>query len=253
MINKPSLRGPTCRTTEKARSNLYRIYNRLYASFGPQHWWPGETPLEVIVGAILTQNTAWTNVERAIANLKAAGALESVAAMRSIPLATLTRLIRPAGYYNVKAARLRNCMEHIACLIDTGLRGASSPLAASTPLATPHPSGCSGKLDTFTLRTGLLGVNGIGPETADSILLYAFNRPVFVVDAYTRRVFSRHGILDGKDDYHAIQRFFMDRLPHESRLFNEYHALIVRLAKEYCRTKPRCAGCPLERLKRVGC
>ena len=204
-----------------------RVYDVLYRRFGPQHWWPGDTQFEVIVGAILTQNTAWTNVEKAIASLKASGALKSPAAMKKMRASRLASLIRPAGYYNIKAKRLRNFLYFLDKKYSSNLK----KLAA---------------VDTHTLRHELLGVNGIGPETADSILLYAFQRPVFVIDAYTKRIFSRHGIFAEGLSYADTQAIFMGNLRRSSKLFNEYHALIVTLGKELCRKKPKCEECPLK-------
>ncbi|MCU0841191.1 MAG: hypothetical protein MUC79_05655 [Thiobacillaceae bacterium] len=204
-------------------------YRLLRDAYGPQHWWPGETPFEVMVGAVLTQNTAWTNVERAIANLKAGGAL-SAPALLALPDAALAELIRPAGYFNVKARRLKALC---AFLEDRGV--ADDPVRLRDLGSLPQ------------LREQLLAVHGVGEETADSILLYALGLPVFVVDAYTRRVFTRLGLLGGKEGYAAIQRAFMDRLPAQARLYNEYHALIVRLGKDVCRPRPRCGECPLAR------
>ncbi len=206
------------------------VYKKLYSAFGPQHWWPGDTQFEVIVGAILTQNTAWTNVEKAIANLKDAGALESAADMIKLRTGTLAKLIKPAGYYNIKAKRIRNFLRFLE-------RGYGSDIKALESLDTP------------ALRNELLSVNGIGPETCDSILLYAFGRPVFVVDAYTKRVFSRHGFFDEDLGYAEVQSIFTENLRRETAVFNEYHALIVRLAKEFCRARPKCGSCPLNALK----
>lgn len=204
-----------------------RIYNKLYKFYGPQDWWPARSRFEVIVGAILTQNTAWTNVERAIRNLRAQGYLTSPRKICALDARELSRIIRPAGYHNVKAQRLKNftdfLLNHYACRLDRLSR-----------------------IPTDGLRGELLGVNGIGPETCDSILLYAFERPVFVVDAYTKRIFSRHGFFNQESTYEFVQGLFMKNLPTESILFNEYHALIVRLAKEYCRKSPRCGDCPLK-------
>lgn len=212
-------------------NDLFRaVYRRLYESFGPQGWWPGETPLEVIVGAILTQNTAWTNVEKAIAGLKEAGALASLEALAGTGERRLARLIRPAGYYNVKARRLLHCADFLLRRFGPRLR---------VPRTVP----------TAILRRELLAVHGIGPETCDSILLYAFGRPSFVVDAYTKRILVRHGILRGTEEYHAVQALFMRSLPRSVRTYNEYHALIVRLAKEYCRTVARCGQCPLRQAR----
>jgi len=209
------------------KPSLIEIYDRLFAFFGPQHWWPGETPFEIIVGAVLTQNTAWTNVEKAIANLKDRGLL-TFEAMVTLPHATLADLIRPAGYFNVKASRLHNLLGMIQ-------------------------DRYAGDLDLFAqeelaaLRQNLLEVKGIGPETADSILLYAAEKPTFVIDAYTHRLLSRHGLAAEEGaDYHEMQELFMASLPNTPALFNEYHALIVRTGKEFCKkTNPRCAECPL--------
>ena len=213
----------------KIDKTLIKIYDRLYDSYGPQHWWPGDTRFEIIVGAILTQNTAWSNVEKAIKNLKRARAL-SAGAMKRISMKKLAGLIRPAGYYNIKAKRLKHFIGFLFDQYGGDLRKMA-------------------RRETAALRHELLGVNGIGPETCDSILLYAFNRPAFVIDAYTKRVFSRHGFYKDSVDYHLAQDFFVERLPADARLFNEYHALIVRLAKEHCRTVPECEGCPINGLK----
>lgn len=208
------------------RHALPSIYRRLLGVFGPQGWWPGDTPFEVAVGAILTQNTAWTNVERAIKNIKAERCL-SLRAMDRLSERRLAGLIRPAGYFRIKARRLK----HFLHFLKTGY-GGSMALLRKRPLA--------------RARAALLGVNGIGPETADSILLYALGKPVFVIDAYTRRVFSRHHLVRADADYDTLQKFFMDRLPPQTKLYNEYHALIVRLAKEHChKTRPQCGSCPL--------
>lgn len=202
------------------------IYRRLRTRFGPQGWWPAETPFEVIVGAILTQNTAWGNVERAVANLKAARLL-SARGLTRVPRRRLARLIRPSGYFNQKALKLKAFMAFLK-------REYGGSLAAM------------GRAPTAALRAKLLAVHGIGPETADSILLYALGRPVFVVDAYTVRVLSRHGLLPPGARYEEAQRFLTARLPRGARLFNEFHALFVRVGKEFCGTRPRCGGCPLE-------
>lgn len=205
---------------------LALIYKKLYAFFGPQHWWPGETPFEVTVGAILTQNTNWSNVEKAIANLKNAGVLNPKA-LHSISHDRLAALIRPSGYFNIKAKRLKN---FIAFLMHE-YHGSLVKMK---------------KEDLLSLREKLLSINGIGPETADSIILYALEKPVFVIDAYTKRVLSRHNILDHDASYDAFQNLFHSKLKENVRLFNEYHGLFVRLAKENCRAKPICTGCPLE-------
>jgi len=207
---------------------LNTIYQLLLERFGPQHWWPGETQFEIIVGAILTQNTNWGNVEKAIANLKAADAL-SPNRLHVLHRDRLAELIRPAGYFNVKAARLTSFLDWLF-------------VRYQGDLARVEGRG------TSSLREELLAVKGIGPETADSILLYAFNRPVFVVDAYTARVAARHSLIEPPFDYPQLQEVFQSNLPQEVSLFNEFHALLVRVGKEYCKPRPRCEGCPLEDL-----
>ena len=202
-----------------------KVFEMLLESYDPQHWWPGETPFEVIVGAVLTQNTNWTNVEKAIASLKREDLL-SPEQLRDIDETKLAELIRPSGYFNIKARRLKS---FISFLFEN-FEGDLSRMFA---------------LELSSLRHKLLEVKGIGPETADSILLYAGNYPVFVVDAYTKRIFSRIRLIHEEHTYHQVQEFFMERLETDRQLFNEYHALIVRHAKDYCRTKPLCDGCPL--------
>lgn len=182
---------------------------------------------EMMIGAILTQNTAWMNVEKAIANLHKNGAI-GIGVLKGMPGEQLAELIRPAGYFNQKAAYIKAMVE----TIDQKFSGSLNKLFS---------------LETTALRKELLSWKGIGPETADCILLYAANRPVFVVDAYTRRVCLRHGWIDEKAAYEDIAGLFINNLPHEVPLFNEYHALIVKLAKEHCRTTPQCSGCPLEK------
>ena len=211
------------------RIDLAGIYDKLYEFYGPQSWWPARTRFEVIVGAILTQNTSWENVKKALANLKKAKAL-SPGRIKKINERHLASLIRPSGYYNLKAKRLKNFTTFLDSKYDLSLNRAAS---------------CK----TARLRQELLGVSGIGPETADSILLYAFNRPVFVIDAYTKRIFSRHKVLDKNADYEEMQDFFMANLPKNVKLYNEYHALIVRLCKELCKARPQCRLCPLEKHK----
>ncbi|MCS7305194.1 MAG: endonuclease III domain-containing protein [Thermoguttaceae bacterium] len=207
---------------------LQEVYDRLYAAYGPQHWWPAQTPFEVIVGAVLVQNTNWKNVERAIGNLREAGLLEP-RRLAKVPLPELEELIRPAGYYRIKARRLRNLLELIVRRYGGLLeRMFSRPLDA--------------------LREELLGVPGIGPETADSILLYAGGFPTFVVDTYTHRVLARHGWIGFDADYYQIKDFFESQLEANVQLFNEYHALLVRVGKLHCRRQPKCSGCPLEQM-----
>ncbi|MBZ4684611.1 MAG: endonuclease [Desulfomicrobiaceae bacterium] len=205
------------------RERLLRQYfETMLAALGESGWWPAETPFEVAVGAILTQNTAWTNVERAITALKAADVL-SPAAMLALPEAHLAELIRPAGYFRVKAKRLRHFL--------TFLQAHGGDILALREV--PH------------IRERLLEVSGIGPETADSILLYALEIPSFVVDAYTRRIFHRHGLVPEDISYENLRAYFADALTPDVNLYKEFHALIVRTAKEWCRAKPRCALCPL--------
>jgi len=206
---------------------LRQIYNLLLEAYGPQHWWPGQTPFEVMVGAILTQSTSWSNVEKAITNLKQAGAL-SPQSIRNLPQSTLAGLIRPSGYYNAKANKLKALVAWLSNAGDNLERAFDK--------------------DTATLRQELLAIYGIGPETADSILLYAAARPIFVIDAYTRRTFCRLGVISGAESYAIIQQLFMGNLPADETLYNEYHALLVRLGKEFCRPTPRCGLCGLEGL-----
>lgn len=208
-------------------SRLSDLYERLHGRYGPQHWWPADTPFEVLVGAVLTQNTSWRNVARAIENLKAAGVLE-LAAMRALPRPELAELIRPAGYYNLKERRLRNLLDAMA--LDFG--GELSALFG---------------LGLAPARQRLLAVNGVGPETADSILLYAGGLASFVIDAYTKRVLTRHGLAHEKSGYDEMRALFMDHLPHDAALFNEYHALFVTLCKRRCaKGSPHCEGCPAQ-------
>jgi endonuclease-3 related protein len=210
------------------REQLTQIYQLLFEHFGPQHWWPGDTQFEIITGAILTQNTNWANVEKAIANLKSADLL-SPEKLYHIDISQLAELIRPAGYYNIKAKRLKNLINWLFENYDGKLSNLEG-------------------LDTEQLRAELLSVKGVGRETADSILLYALDRPIFVVDAYTARVAFRHGLIEPDADYEQLQELFQTNLPQDIKLFNEYHALLVKVGKESCRPKARCHGCPLEKL-----
>ncbi len=205
------------------RGELRWIYRRLLAHYGPQHWWPGETAFEVMVGAVLTQNTSWKNVERAIENLKGAAMLDAQAITRARH-ERLASLLKPSGYFNVKADRLRHfCQWYLE-------QGGLTTLK---------------RWQTPRLRHALLGVKGIGPETADDILLYAFNRPVFVIDAYTRRLFARLGLATGEESYDALREQFESALGPDVPVFNEYHALIVAHAKDICKPKPHCHSCCL--------
>ncbi len=209
------------------KSSLLEIYDRLVTHFGPSHWWPGESPLEIMVGAILTQNTSWNNVERAIERLKIEGAL-SASFLNQVDERVLSDWIRSTGYYRIKAKRLKNFFRFFI-----------SEYQGRTKNMQDQP--------LEHLRQQLLQVNGIGPETADSILLYALERPIFVVDAYTHRIFSRHQLIDEDISYEDLQAYFMDHLPSDPQLYNEYHALLVRLGKEFCQKKnPRCQECPLK-------
>jgi endonuclease-3 related protein len=207
------------------RRRLLRLYDRLRGRYGPQRWWPARSRFEVAVGAILTQNAAWRNAERAIARLRAAGALE-VRAVLALPPARLAALLRPSGTFRLKTRRLRA----FALRVVRRYGGRLHRL-----LALPLPA----------LRAELRGIPGIGPETADVIALYAAGRPIFVVDAYTRRIMARHRLVAPHADYATVQMLFMAHLPHDPALFNEFHALLVRVGKDHCRTRPRCDGCPL--------
>lgn len=204
---------------------LLELYTRLFEAFGPRSWWPGDSGFEVAMGAILTQNTAWRNVEKAISNLKARGLL-SPYALYHVPVQDLASVIRPAGYYNVKARRLK----HFIQFLFQESAGDLERLLAE---------------DLDTLRSRLLSINGIGPETADSILLYAGNKPSFVVDAYTKRILFRHNLIPEESSYDEIRNFFMDCLEPDASMFNEYHALLVHLGHRFCLKKnPKCSGCP---------
>ncbi|MBI1871234.1 MAG: endonuclease III domain-containing protein [Chlamydiae bacterium] len=211
----------------RKESDLFNIYQMLYRKLGPQHWWPGDTPFEVVVGAILTQNTAWTNVEKAIGNIKKEASL-SFEAMRKVSSHKIARWIRPSGYFNLKAKRLKAFLNWLY-------------------------QRCGGRLEelkkekTADLRKELLEVYGIGPETADSILLYALGRKSFVVDAYTKRIFSRHGFIHENALYEDVKSIFESALPKSLKIYNELHALIVNVGKNFCRKKPLCHLCPLEK------
>ena len=205
---------------------LLDIYRILFDHYGPREWWPAETPFEVVVGAILTQNTAWRNVEMAIANLKQSGPLVPEVLFR-LPEETLAEAIRPSGYYRRKSKRLRNFLSMLSNQFDCRLDALF-------------------ELPTETLREELLAISGIGPETADSILLYAAGRPVFVIDTYTIRILSRHELLPEETCYVEAQEWVTDNLPEDVQLFNEFHALLVNVGKDFCRPRPKCAGCPLE-------
>ncbi|QJB57694.1 endonuclease III domain-containing protein [Pseudodesulfovibrio sp. zrk46] len=205
---------------------LIEMYETMSESLGPSNWWPGDSPFEIAVGAILVQNTNWANVEKAIDNLKSRHLL-SAQAMHEMPSCDLVELIRPAGYFNIKAKRLVNFLEFLRNEVDYEIEGLKVQ-----------------GLDE--LRPKMLEVNGIGPETADAILLYALEKPSFVVDAYTFRMMGRHGLAWENMNYHDLQALFMDALPEDVALYNEYHALIVRVGKEWCKKKcGLCENCPL--------
>ncbi len=212
-------------TAAQARRKLDQAYRLLFDRYGPQHWWPGESPFEVIVGAILTQSAAWTNVEKAIHNLKERTLLDPASLLR-IPQDELALLIYSSGYYNAKARKLKAFVEHLEERYGGGL----DRLFA---------------LDVDELRVELLSIHGVGEETSDSIILYAAEKPIFVIDAYTRRIVDRMGLRPEQKSYAAYQALFKDALPHDLELFNEYHALLVRLGKETCRKKPDCSACCL--------
>lgn len=205
---------------------LDEMFNLMFNHFGPQNWWPAESELEMMVGAVLTQNTAWKNVDRAIDNLKKEN-LFSIDRLISLSLPELAEKIRPAGYFNIKAGRLMNMIHFIVERYNGDIVSLLSE-------------------ETMELRKGLLSVKGIGPETADSIVLYAAQRPVFVIDTYTHRILTRHGFVDEQSNYYDLQELFMDNLPDDVKFFNEFHALIVMTGKNYCRKKPMCNKCPLE-------
>lgn len=214
---------------DRRKHELLSIYHSLFKKFGPQHWWPGETPFEMIIGAILTQNTSWKNVEKAIYSLKTSG-LFSPDKLYHVQVDILAGLIRSSGYFNIKAKRLKN---FLSFLFDE-YRGSIDDML---------------KEDCSLLREKLLKVNGLGPETADSILLYAGGYPVFVVDAYTKRILLRHGFVTmnaGNAGYAEMQSLFMENIPKDPVLYNEYHALIVRVGKDLCKKNPICSICPLE-------
>jgi endonuclease-3 related protein len=210
--------------------NLNSLYSKLFSYFGPQYWWPAKTSFEVVVGAILTQNTNWLNVEKAIKNLKDKKLL-TPGKLHRLAQKKLSPFIKPTGYYNIKAKRLKEFLNFLF----HSYQGSMIKLSLA---------------DTQILRQQLLKVNGIGPETADSILLYALNKPVFVIDAYTKRILLRHRFIKEDFGYEEIQNLFMKSLKKDIKLFNEYHALLVKLGKEYClKNKPKCNICPFGNFK----
>jgi endonuclease-3 related protein len=211
----------------RKKPRLLDLYGTLELFYGDLHWWPGETPFEVAVGAILTQNTNWTNVQKAIDRLRA-GHLLDPRSLHGLDDEALADLIRPSGYFRVKTQRLKAFLD-VLC---GGFEGDLGQMLSG---------------DLSQARQRLLEIRGVGEETADSILLYAGKRPAFVVDAYTRRILARHGIADEKVSYAGIQRMFLSCLPLDASLFNQYHAMIVETGKRFCRKEPRCEGCPLQR------
>lgn len=208
-----------------SRQTLERIYDRLLKAYGPQGWWPAETRFEVMVGAMLTQNTSWTNVEKALANIKAADAL-TAGALREVPQDDLATLVYPSGYYNGKARKLKALAEYLGRRFDDDIDAMKD-------------------VETAELRAELLDVYGIGEETADDIMLYAVGKPVVVVDAYTRRVFARLGLANEDAKYGDLQSLFQGYLAPDPHVYREYHALIVRHANETCRKSPECESCCL--------
>ncbi len=205
---------------------LMKYYDAMRSRFGHRAWWPGDSPLEVCVGAVLTQNTSWKNVEKAMDNLRAASALDLMKIYR-MSHDELAQIIRPAGYYNVKARRLRNFVDHVV-----ERHGADTGSLFSSTIE--------------SIREELLSINGVGPETADSIILYGARKPIFVVDAYTRRILERHGLVDKGVDYYSAQQMFHDLLQPDTALYNDFHAQIVAVGHHYCKPKPTCDDCPLQ-------
>jgi len=205
-------------------NNLYKL---LYKKYGSQDWWPGDSTLECILGAILTQNTSWNNVEKAIYNLKSLN-LISVEKLNLVTTDELAQLIRSSGYFNQKAIRIKNFVIFLCDSYDGNLEKMFEE-------------------ETYVLRNKLLSIKGIGPETADCIILYGGNKPIFVIDAYTYRILSRHSLIPEQTSYNEMQELFMDSLKYDAKIFNEYHALLVKAGKEHCKKRsPQCAGCPLE-------
>jgi endonuclease-3 related protein len=209
------------------QKRLLNIFHTLLESFGKRNWWPGETEIEIIIGAVLTQNTSWKNVEKAITNLRNDNAL-NIDVLYKMDKERLAYLIKPSGFYNIKSKRLMNLIN----VLHDDMSGNIYDLK---------------EIDMWDIRDKLLGINGIGRETADSIILYALNKPIFVIDAYTKRFLNNHGIHDGNKSYDELQDLFMKNLPHDTYLFNEFHALIVCLCQRFCKKAPLCRGCPLER------
>lgn len=211
---------------EQYTKKLLSIFNTLLQTFGKRHWWPGETALEILVGAVLTQNTSWKNVEKAIANLKRHNAL-NIDKLYRMDRAELARIIMPSGFYNIKSNRLKNIINIIYNDYDSNILNLYT-------------------IDVWNTRDKLLAIKGIGKETADSIILYALNKPIFVIDAYTKRFLQNHKLYSGQTDYDSLQKYFMENLPADTYLFNEFHALIVYLCQNFCKKIPDCHRCPLK-------
>jgi endonuclease-3 related protein len=212
--------------TKKIEPRLLKIFDMLLKSFGKRNWWPGETELEIIIGAVLTQNTSWKNVEKAIDNLKYYNALD-LQTLFKMDREMLALIIKPSGFYNIKSSRLKNIINVIYNDYSSNILNLK-------------------ELDMFNARKRLLKINGIGKETADSIILYALNKPIFVIDVYTKRFLKNHRLYKEESDYDTIQRFFMKNLPNDTYLFNEFHALIVYLCQNFCKKVPLCSKCPLK-------
>ncbi len=210
------------------RDGLLKMYNAMVGRFGVRNWWPGESPLEICIGAILTQNTSWKNVEKAIGAIKGQGLME-ISRLYDIDQGELAEIIRPAGYYNVKAKRLKNFINHV----QKSFGGALERLF---------------NLNLNRLRKELLSLNGIGPETADSMILYAAGKPIFVVDLYTTRILSRHKFVNDKAPYDEAQALFHERLERDVSLYNDFHAQFVAVGNNFCKPKPKCGDCPLNYL-----
>ncbi len=210
----------------KIKRKIKDFYLRLFKHYGQQGWWPADSRLECIIGAILTQNTSWRNVEKAIINLKKEKLID-IKKLNLIPVNELSNIIRPSGYHNVKAKRLKNFIKFIIENYDAKIENMINK-------------------ETEILRTELLSINGIGPETADTILLYALEKRAFVVDKYTHRILSRHGLIPEKANYKEMQELILDSIEKNSYIYNEFHALIVKVGKEHCKKSPKCNGCPLE-------
>lgn len=211
---------------KNVQQRLLNIFSTLLNSFGKRNWWPGETELEIIIGAVLTQNTSWKNVEKAIDNLKYHNALD-LQTLFEMDKETLALIIKPSGFYNIKSSRLKNLLNVIYNDYSSNILNLN-------------------KLDMWDAQERLLEINGIGKETADSIILYALNKPIFVVDVYTKRFLKNHRLYNEENDYDTVQRFFMKHLPNDTYLFNEFHALIVYLCQNFCKKVPLCSRCPLK-------